>query len=322
MTSTAGTPALWRGLDEVPADLERSVVTIGVFDGVHRGHQLILAGRASGRTPAAAPLGRRDVRPAPVRGGAARDPSGDALDARASGGPAAGRGRRRRPRAALLGVPGPADARRSSSGTCWSTGCTRSPSSWGPTSGSATGPSATSSTLRRARGVPRLRGRRRWAWSARARSAGRSTYVRAVRRRGRHRGGDRGPRPTAPRRGPGRPRRPPRPRAGLPDREPRRSAGTLPSRPTASTPAGWSAPSGERLPAAISIGTNPTFDGSERRVEAYCLDRTGLDLYGERVALDFGPRLRATLKFDGGRRAARADGRSTSGARPGRLTAG
>ena len=34
-------------------------------------------------------------------------------------------------------------------------------------------------------------------------------------------------------------------------------------------------------------------------MEAYCLDRTGLDLYGERVALDFGPRLRATLKFDG-----------------------
>jgi riboflavin kinase/FMN adenylyltransferase len=64
--------------------------------------------------------------------------------------------------------------------------------------------------------------------------------------------------------------------------------------------AGWLVrPSGERLPAAISIGTNPTFDGSERRVEAYCVDRTGLDLYGESVAFDFGPRLRATLKFDG-----------------------
>ena len=73
-----------------------------------------------------------------------------------------------------------------------------------------------------------------------------------------------------------------------------------PSRPTAIY-AGWlrAAVAAERLPAAISIGTNPTFDGSERRVEAYCLDRDGLDLYGERVALDFGPRLRATLKFDG-----------------------
>lgn len=55
----------------------------------------------------------------------------------------------------------------------------------------------------------------------------------------------------------------------------------------------------EALPAAISIGTNPTFDGEERRVEAYVLDRTDLDLYGERVAFDFVERLRPTLKFDG-----------------------
>ena len=53
------------------------------------------------------------------------------------------------------------------------------------------------------------------------------------------------------------------------------------------------------LPAAISIGTNPTFDGTVRRVEAYVLDRTDLDLYGERVALEFVVRLRPTLKFDG-----------------------
>ena len=53
------------------------------------------------------------------------------------------------------------------------------------------------------------------------------------------------------------------------------------------------------LPAAISIGTNPTFDGTTRRVEAYALDRTDLDLYGERVALEFVSRLRETLKFDG-----------------------
>jgi riboflavin kinase / FMN adenylyltransferase len=53
-----------------------------------------------------------------------------------------------------------------------------------------------------------------------------------------------------------------------------------------------------RLPAAISIGTNPTFDGTERRVEAYALDRTDLELYGEHVAVDFAERLRETLKFD------------------------
>jgi len=52
------------------------------------------------------------------------------------------------------------------------------------------------------------------------------------------------------------------------------------------------------LPAAISVGTNPTFDGTQRRVEAYVLDRTDLDLYGEIVVFDFIERLRPTEKFD------------------------
>lgn len=54
------------------------------------------------------------------------------------------------------------------------------------------------------------------------------------------------------------------------------------------------------LPAAISIGTNPTFAGRERRVEAYVIDAgPGLDLYGEHVGLTFAARLRDTLRFDG-----------------------
>jgi len=53
-----------------------------------------------------------------------------------------------------------------------------------------------------------------------------------------------------------------------------------------------------RLPAAISIGTNPTFAGTQRRVEAYVLDRTDLDLYGENVVVEFIERLRPTEKFD------------------------
>ncbi len=56
---------------------------------------------------------------------------------------------------------------------------------------------------------------------------------------------------------------------------------------------------GERLPAAISVGTNPTFDGHERRVEAYVLDRDDLDLYAETVGVEFVQRLRPTLRFDG-----------------------
>ena len=52
------------------------------------------------------------------------------------------------------------------------------------------------------------------------------------------------------------------------------------------------------LPAAVSVGTNPTFDGHQRRVEAYVLDRTDLDLYGERVAVEFVSHLRPTLKFE------------------------
>lgn len=50
--------------------------------------------------------------------------------------------------------------------------------------------------------------------------------------------------------------------------------------------------------AAVSIGTNPTFDGLERRVEAYLLD-FDRDVYGERVALDFLDRLRPTIRFEG-----------------------
>ncbi|MEV5571530.1 bifunctional riboflavin kinase/FAD synthetase [Spirillospora sp. NPDC052269] len=53
-----------------------------------------------------------------------------------------------------------------------------------------------------------------------------------------------------------------------------------------------------RWPAAISIGTNPTFEGAERTVEAYALDRDDLDLYGEHMAVDFLARIRDTLKFD------------------------
>ena len=67
--------------------------------------------------------------------------------------------------------------------------------------------------------------------------------------------------------------------------------------------AGWlirlAEPDRPTMPAAISVGTNPTFHGTRRRVEAYVLDRDDLDLYGEIVAVEFVRRLRPTLTFSG-----------------------
>lgn len=58
--------------------------------------------------------------------------------------------------------------------------------------------------------------------------------------------------------------------------------------------------SGIRYPAAISIGTNPTFDDVPvRQVEAYVLDETDLDLYGHRVEIQFASRIRGMVAFDG-----------------------
>jgi riboflavin kinase/FMN adenylyltransferase len=62
--------------------------------------------------------------------------------------------------------------------------------------------------------------------------------------------------------------------------------------------AGWLTAAGERMPAAISVGTNPTFDGESRTVEAYAIDRVGLELYGLHVAVDFLAYLRGMEKFD------------------------
>jgi riboflavin kinase/FMN adenylyltransferase len=52
------------------------------------------------------------------------------------------------------------------------------------------------------------------------------------------------------------------------------------------------------LPAAISVGTNPTFDGVERTVEPYVLDRDDLELYDVPVAVDFVARIRGQQRFD------------------------
>jgi riboflavin kinase/FMN adenylyltransferase len=63
--------------------------------------------------------------------------------------------------------------------------------------------------------------------------------------------------------------------------------------------AGWLTVGINFWPAAISIGTNPTFEGVRgRQVEAYALDQEGLDLYDKNASIEFGWRLRDTLKFN------------------------
>lgn len=66
--------------------------------------------------------------------------------------------------------------------------------------------------------------------------------------------------------------------------------------------AGWLCrldPPGEPAqPAAISVGTNPTFDDVERTVEAYVIDRDDLELYGVAVEVSFAARLRGMERFD------------------------
>jgi riboflavin kinase/FMN adenylyltransferase len=48
--------------------------------------------------------------------------------------------------------------------------------------------------------------------------------------------------------------------------------------------------------AALSVGTNPTFDGRQRRIEAHILDFDS-DLYGRHIGVEFDHRLRGMVRF-------------------------
>jgi riboflavin kinase/FMN adenylyltransferase len=66
--------------------------------------------------------------------------------------------------------------------------------------------------------------------------------------------------------------------------------------------AGWlrRLDTGDTYPAAISVGTNPTFEGErDRRVESYVLDRNDLELYDVAVEVAFVDRIRGMVRFDG-----------------------
>ena len=53
-----------------------------------------------------------------------------------------------------------------------------------------------------------------------------------------------------------------------------------------------------RMPAAISVGQNPQYGGVERRIEAHVIDRDDLDLYDQGIEVGFTHRLRGQEVFD------------------------
>lgn len=63
--------------------------------------------------------------------------------------------------------------------------------------------------------------------------------------------------------------------------------------------AGWLYADSERYPAALSVGINETFQAVPRLIEAHVIDRTDLDLYDKVVSLEYVAHIRPSAKFDG-----------------------
>lgn len=64
--------------------------------------------------------------------------------------------------------------------------------------------------------------------------------------------------------------------------------------------AGWVrvVDSPERMPSAISVGTNPQYEGTHRRIEAHVIDRDDLDLYGRQIEVGFTGWIRGQEVFE------------------------
>jgi riboflavin kinase / FMN adenylyltransferase len=62
--------------------------------------------------------------------------------------------------------------------------------------------------------------------------------------------------------------------------------------------AGWVPLDGARLPAVLNIGMRPTFGGLRRTIEVHCLDWSG-DLYGQWLGIELVARLRGEQRFTG-----------------------
>ena len=63
--------------------------------------------------------------------------------------------------------------------------------------------------------------------------------------------------------------------------------------------AGWLYVDGERYMTALSVGINETFEAVPRLVEAHVIDQQGLDLYDKVITLEYVDFIRHAAKFDG-----------------------
>jgi riboflavin kinase / FMN adenylyltransferase len=290
---------IWRSLDEVPDDLGRTVVTVGNFDGVHLGHQLVLSrardvARELGGLPVV--VVTFDPHPIAVLRPDHAPPTLTTLETRAGLLEAAGADD-------VLVLP-----------------FDRSVAAWTPEhfvrtvlvdalhargvvvganfrfGAKAAGDVGTLTELGRdhdfvAEGIPLDGGPQVWSStyirncllsgdvSGAAEALGHPFTVRGEVVKGDQRGRELG-----------------YPTANVP------THGML-AAPADGVYAGWlrrlDDPDGTLLPAAISVGTNPTFSGErERRVESYVLDRDDLELYGVQVEVSFVGRIRGMLRFD------------------------
>ena len=288
---------IWRSLDEVPGDLGRTVVTVGNFDGVHRGHQHVVArAREVAGQDGTVVAVTFDPHPMAVLRPEHAPQTLTDVDTRAR----------------LLGEAG-ADA-------VLVAPFTREVAAWSPErfvedilvaalhakavvvganfrfGVKASGDVATLTELGRthdfaAEGIALDGGPQVWS----------STYVRSCLQGGDVEGAAEAlGRPFTVRgevvKGDQRGRELGYPTANVP------TSGML-AAPTDGVYAGWlrrlDGFEDELLPAAISVGTNPTFEGErERCVESYVLDRDDLELYGVEVEVSFVARIRGMLRFD------------------------
>ena len=59
----------------------------------------------------------------------------------------------------------------------------------------------------------------------------------------------------------------------------------------------WAVVDGHRMPAMMNIGTRPTFEGKQQTLEVHILQEVG-NLYGQSITVEFVSRLRAEQRFD------------------------